>query len=44
MEERMIRYLQSMMDDFKKEEARYGMEDPVWSVSVDEFRKLMKEA
>lgn len=27
MEERMIRYLQGMMDDFKKEEARYGMED-----------------
>ena len=27
MKEQMITYLQSMMDDFKKEEAKYGIED-----------------
>lgn len=27
MEKKMIAYLQSMMDDFKKEEAIYGIED-----------------
>ena len=29
MEAKMIAYLQSMMDDFKKEEARYGTTSPM---------------
>ena len=29
MKEQMIAYLQSMMDDFKKEEAKYGITSPM---------------
>lgn len=29
MKEAMLKYLQSVMDDFKREEARYGLEDRV---------------
>lgn len=29
MKERMINYLQSMMDSFKRDEARYGIEDRI---------------
>jgi hypothetical protein len=35
MEQQMIAYLQSMMDDFKKEEARYGIEDRVVESKLD---------
>lgn len=29
MEERMINYLQSMMNSFKRDEARYGLDDRI---------------
>ena len=35
MEEKMIAYLQSMMDNFKKEEARYGSTDRVVVEKLD---------
>ena len=35
MDAQMIAYLQSMMDDFKKEEARYGIEDRVVESKLD---------
>ena len=35
MEEKMIAYLQSMMDDFKKEEARYGLKDRIVAEKLD---------
>lgn len=35
MKEQMINYLQSMMDDFKKEEARFGSEDRIVNKKLD---------
>ena len=35
MEAKMIAYLQSMMDEFKKEEARYGIQDRVVESKLD---------
>ena len=35
MKEQMIKYLQSQMDDFKKEEARFGKEDRVVLEKLD---------
>ena len=35
MEEKMIKYLQSMMDDFKKEETRFGSEDRIVNKKLD---------
>lgn len=35
MKEQMIKYLQSMMDDFKKEEARFGSEDRIVNKKLD---------
>lgn len=35
MKEMMIRYLQSQMDDFKKDEARYGIEDEIVESKLD---------
>ena len=35
MREQMIAYLQGMMDDFKKEEARYGKSDRVVIEKLD---------
>ena len=35
MKEQMITYLQSQMDDFKKEEARYGIEDRMVQKKLD---------
>lgn len=35
MKEQMIKYLQSMMDDFKKEEAQFGSEDRIVNKKLD---------
>lgn len=37
MKEQMIGYLQSMMNNFKKEEARYGIEDRVVLKKLDDM-------
>ena len=37
MKEQMIGYLQSMMDNFKKEEARYGIEDRMVLKKLDDM-------
>ena len=35
MKKQMIAYLQSMMDEFKKDEARYGIEDELVESKLD---------
>lgn len=35
MKERMINYLQSMMNSFKRDEARYGLEDRIVLQKLD---------
>lgn len=37
MKEQMINYLQSMMDNFKKEEAKYGIEDRMVLKKLDDM-------
>ena len=35
MEEKMIAYLQQMLDDFRKEEAKYGLKDRIVMEKLD---------
>lgn len=37
MEQKMLNYLQSMMNDFLKEKERYGMEDRIVNKKLDEM-------
>ena len=37
MKEKMINYLQSMMDNFKKEEAKFGIEDCMVLKKLDDM-------
>ena len=37
MREQMINYLQSMMDEFKKREARFGIENPYTEELLDKM-------